>query len=225
MSQGQDLLIWAINHSVLTYFFTLFVTAVAHMRAYPGIWTLTVCSVAWFIQPHSDDVTLRKHGSQILGASSSNSNSGKDSWTRYLEDLECSSARKFQNRLDGDGQAPWAQSRNIRRGVDNPFTKRENSSTHYFGTGSDAALPPLPLKVQTKGIPAGSRFIEKFRESLTISRSESSSHFGLHFSSRVAPFPPKVDDHDMPIPLPRLSEWIRADAIKGINVHTVPYSP
>jgi hypothetical protein len=59
--------------------------------------------------------------------------------------------------------------------------------------------------------PFGSRFVETFRESQTLSRSPN-------------PFQTHVDD-SKPIPLPRLSEWIRADEIKGINLHTVPLSP
>jgi hypothetical protein len=196
--------------TVLAYFFALFITVVAHMRCQPDILSLTVYSVAWFGRPHSGGVTLQKQGSQSFGTSSSSPIPENDSWTRYLDDLEHASVRKLQNCTDS-GLAPWAQSMNIRRGVDNPFTKQENNtSARSSFVGGSPTPPPLPIKAQTNGPPDKSRFIEKFRESLTISRSESPAQFVLRSSSRVAPFPPRVDDHDLPIPLPRMSEWIRA---------------
>jgi hypothetical protein len=77
--------------------------------------------------------------------------------------------------------------------------------------------------------PDASRFIERFRESqLQPSASwwETPAQYGLQLTPHAEVFPRKVDDHDVPIPLPRLSEWIRADAVRGIDVHTSPlHSP
>lgn len=188
----------------------LFITTMVHMRQTPDIWSKTVYSVSWF----------NWSGNGALD--DSDKISDPDTWSRYMDDIEASHKRLD---LDEDShKAPWALARPIRRGLDEPFKKQTLSSASSTPRTYNTSLPIAPLKVQPRSA-AGSRFIEKFRESQVISRSESPTQFGLHFTGRVQPFPPRVDDHDLPIPLPRLSEWIRADAIKGINVHTVPHSP
>lgn len=184
----------------------MFITGMAHIRLHPNIWMASIYSVEWFKSPAS--YPTEKDGRT--------SDSNDDSWSRYMGDVEAS-------RNQCGHKAPWA--RNIRRGIDAPFERRDRSSSSPTSPSTTATpLPIAPLKVQPRSI-AGSRFIEKFRESQIVSRSETPSQYGMHFSSRVDPFPPRVEDHDLPIPLPRLSEWIRADAIKGINVHTIPHSP
>ncbi|KAJ7470662.1 hypothetical protein FB451DRAFT_1136071 [Mycena latifolia] len=173
----------------------------AHKPMYPAIWSVSASSVDWFVH-------------RTLNAD----NLEDDSWTRYLSDIESSAARKQRfapspafGPMTTSEKAPWAL--NIRRGVDEPFALKPESDTASEARSAklNAALPPLPLRVETKeGKSAGSRFIERFRESQMITRP----------AKGVTPFPQGVEDHNKPIPLPRWSSWIRAD-----SVHPEPHTP
>jgi hypothetical protein len=179
----------------------LLIAAVAHIDIDPDIWHKTVYSIKWF-----SEVPLRK------GEQSSEFVAG-----RCVED---SGVAKEQSH-DYE-KAPWARSSNIRRGVDAPFkTQAPSSSNSSFSSNAVTTLPAVPASIQARNT-VGSRFIEQLWESQVTSSSRTTAecHFIGHHH-----FPPGVDDHDLPIPLPRLSKWVRADAIKGINVHTVPSSP
>jgi hypothetical protein len=125
-----------------------------------------------------------------------------DSWTLYLEKIQHPGLGKFSEQFNDVEKAPWAASMsgNIRRGVDQPFARRSDETA--VERPESLALPPLPLRVEPKEKPAGSRFIERFRESQLLSRGAS-------------PFASHIQDHDQPIPLPRLSQWISAESLKG----------
>lgn len=188
--------------SVLTYFFALFAVTMGHMRAQPDVWSKTVYSVPWFAA-HVDNPQKDATATEPPRPSAS---LATDSWTVYLENIGSSGVRKEKHPIDDLEKAPWAQNSNIRRGVDPPFARREDDSSSQSSSsgsnGSSASLPPCPpLKVETKSKPVGSRFIERFRESQILVRSES-------------PFPAHVEDDMKPIPLPRMSEWRRASALR-----------
>lgn len=150
-------------------------------------------------------------------------------YSRYLDDIESTSSRKLKADISAtDIPAPWARVNNVRRGVDPPFATRDgggmSTQTSPRSMGEKTLpLTPIYMKMQSSKTAGtvGSRFIEKFRESRVLSRSETPAQYGTHFMT--TDYPPVVD-HDLPIPLPRLSEWVRADALKGINVHTVPHT-
>ncbi|KAJ7109271.1 hypothetical protein C8R44DRAFT_281569 [Mycena epipterygia] len=200
---------WLATVIALAYVACLLGAVMAHKPMYPEIWSASASSVDWFVH-------------RTLNADSLDD----DSWTRYLSDIESSAARKqrFGTSPPDSGateklaeKAPWAQ--NIRRGVDEPFALKPESDAgsevHSTAPSKlNAALPFLPLRVEVKGKPTGSRFIERFRESQAIARSSK------QFGGDVAPFPHGVEDHNKPIPLPRWSSWIRA----GVNgsVHGDP---
>ncbi|KAF9052973.1 hypothetical protein BJ165DRAFT_1570207 [Panaeolus papilionaceus] len=123
----------------------------------------------------------------------------------YYDDVE--SGHKRQD------SAPWAQTNIVRRGVDQPFAKKPMS-----GSSSPApalALPSFPNAVVS---PSTSKSHDRIRDS-----TEKPFLF-MGQIPRTASFPPAVADVDQPIPLPRLSEWVRADALRGITVHTNPHS-
>ncbi|KAF8078047.1 hypothetical protein FPV67DRAFT_1404699, partial [Lyophyllum atratum] len=195
---------WLSSIILFSYFLTLFIAAMVHVRPFPDIWTKTVYSIDWFRIPDCEK-----------GDNSSHSDA--DSWARYMKDIEAA-----RNHVDNSTKAPWA--RNIRRGIDAPFKRSNTSSAATSPSTALTSLPVAPLRVQSRTI-AGSRFLEKFRDSSRITRSESLSQFATQSPTQSGPFPPRVDNHDLPIPLPRLSEWIRADAINGISVHSIPISP
>ncbi|KAH7877559.1 uncharacterized protein C8R40DRAFT_1168287 [Lentinula edodes] len=204
---------WLTSLTMLGYFFILFVSAMTHASFEEEIWTKPVCQVKWFgytnSRLRSSDVSNPR---ELPGLEN-------DSWARYLDGIESSGVRKARHPVTDPEKAPWA-STHVRRGRDSPFRtpiKREDSdnsdtssdSSFSLGARDSAPLPPLPLNVQVKGSKsvAGSRFIERFRESQTLSRP----------TRPVIDFPHEVDDHDKPIPLTRLSQWIRADAIKAFS--------
>ena len=91
----------------------------------------------------------------------------------------------------------WAKALNVRRGRDSPFATGGKSGTPSMVPSSVTVAPSVPPKdLRIKVPPTPSR--------------------------EGSPFPDSVDNQDIPIPLPRLSAWIRADAIRGITVHTIP---
>ncbi|KAF5381041.1 hypothetical protein D9615_003873 [Tricholomella constricta] len=197
---------WLSSIILFSHFLTLFITAMVHVRNIPDIWTKTIYSVDWF--SFSEGFTNEK---------AIDDSNDADSWSRYMKDIEAA-----RPHIDDNTKAPWARA--IRRGIDIPFKRSNLSSVNSSPSTTSTLLPVAPLRVQSRSI-AGSRFIEKFRDSSRLSRSEAAFQYATQTSSRVEPFPPRVENHDLPIPLPRLSEWIRADAIQGINVHTIPISP
>ncbi|KAJ7740712.1 hypothetical protein DFH07DRAFT_965263 [Mycena maculata] len=189
------LVAWLATVLGLIYVACLIGAVMAHKPMYPEIWSAPASSVDWFVH-------------RTLNADSVEN----DSWTRYLGDIEASAAQK--QRLDtvpafGTEKAPWAQS--IRRGVDDPFAVKPESDTTSESRSTtpssktNAALPPLPLRVAPKAKSAGSRFIERFRDSQMTTR------------SGTTPFAEGVEDYDRPIPLPRWSQWIRADVNGSVD--------
>ena len=233
----KSLICTSFNHSrievaaeshitAFTYFLALFFTSMAHVRDDPELWRKTMYTVDWFNsaraslkqpQGHTDIWEEKPHEEE-------------NPYSRYLDDIESTSSHKLKVQSIAisatDTPAPWARVNNVRRGVDTPFAKRDGGVSTQTSPQSlgDKTLPLTPIftKMQSsKTGTVGSRFIEKFRESRVLSRSESPSQYGSHFMT--ADYPPVID-HDLPIPLPRLSEWVRADALKGINVHTVPHT-
>lgn len=172
----------------------------AHRRVQLDIWHETVYSVAWFNDAPAFSIKCNVHSDSGFTSSS-------------------------QAKSDVESQTPsWAQCGHIRRGVDVPF-KRQGALPMLSSISTVSVdLPAVPLNAQRRDT-VGSRFVEKFQDSQLITHLETPLQSGIRAMLHKDPFPLKVDNHDLPIPLPRLSEWIRADALKGINVHTVPHSP
>ncbi|KAG5353997.1 hypothetical protein C0989_011485 [Termitomyces sp. Mn162] len=165
----------------------------AHISLFPEIWTQSISSMDWF---SLQDPTSK---SEVVPET--------DTWSRYIKDIEATGPRSD----DSTKYAPWAKT--IRRGIDPPFKSRGPSAASSPSIVT-TSFPVAPLNIQsTRSKVAGSRFIEKFRESARLSRRESVSQMQSTSQSQANPFPPRVEDYDLPIPLPRLSEWIRADDI------------
>lgn len=175
----------------LSYFFVLFLTSMSHRREIE-VWRRSIYSVDWFSRKS-------REGDKTISC---------------LHDLESGFRKSVCN------IAPWAKTSNFRRGVDHPFKLSDNNSS---GRTSPTSLPCPPLNIRPKdalhNTPIASRFIERFRSSQTDSHLEiPSMHASMYGSgSPIVPFPPLVIDHDLPIPLPRLSEWIRADTLNIID--------
>jgi len=205
---------WTSTFTLLTYLFTLFITTASHMRAQPGIWSLAVSSVPWFTRCNPDAHPEDSHQCHC-------SKKG---------DIEAPSDIR-QVGVGPGAQPPWAQRLHIRRGVDRPFapnksTSSTSSSQSSPDTDTVPLLPPPDAPTQQSRLsqPEGSRFIERFQESQLQPSApwwETPSQY-VQFTPHTDVFPRKIDDHDLPIPLPRLSKWIRADAVRGINIRKPP---
>lgn len=199
---------WLNSVVSLAYFFTLFITTMAHKTLYPDIWMRTVYSINWFGQP-PESPSSEKVVQDFLGCSPCLD----DPYFDHYDDIGSTAMRKKNYRIrDSVEEAiPWA-SAPIRRGIDPPFVRP--------GQLSSRSSPSLPPRLDLPSYPnrsvgtigsAGSRYLEKFRESSVLSRTETPAQYTTHYLSHKDSFPISVADLDQPIPLPRRSEWIKAD--------------
>jgi len=134
-------------------------------------------------------------------------------------DIEKSSTQKqpyISPPIEDTAVTPLKATNSVRRGVDTPFQKLNNTNSNESPrtVRRMATLPYYPDKSAKSE--NGSRFIETFRESTTLARSQSFKDF-IASKTREDPFPFPLDV-DAPIPLPRRSEWVGADALKGTRV-------
>lgn len=194
---------------------------------YPDIWARTIYTVDWFIDPRMK-AFLREATSQPRLVS----------WSEYLQGVGPAAERN----LDTE-KAPWAENISVRRGKDNPYAapswanSRSGRSTasslnvpchctrESVSDGSEPSLPPisssrrttiatenaslssrlppLPPTILSKGSlsSSGSKFVEK------------SVQPALSRNASMSLFPSTTDNHDLPIPLPRRSEWVIVDKL------------
>jgi len=191
---------WLSSILFLAYFLALFMTTMAHKHLYSDIWRRSIYGIAWF--GRSREISSKGDDTGRLNVDDS-------------EDIEKSSARKQPSLISHpiEHTAPKAMN-SIRRGIDAPFSRKQNSigSNSSSRRASTITLPSYP-DISAK-FENGSRFIETFRESTLLARrSESLAHFVAY----QVPKNPFSLDVDAPIPLPRLSEWVGADVLKGIT--------
>lgn len=176
----------------------------AHKHLYSDIWKRSVYGIEWFGQSH-----------KIF---SKGNDTGRLNVDNH-EDIEKSSTQKQPYLISPPIEhTPPEATNSIRRGVDTPFSRKQDrtGSNDLLRMTSTMSLPSYP-KRRAKS-ENGSKFIETFRESTLLARTESFAQFVANkVPNDPYPFPLDVDE---PIPLPRLSEWVRADALKGISVHT-----
>jgi hypothetical protein len=162
---------------------------------FEDIWSQSPYEIDWFHQGGGEVSVVRPPPEKKR-----KSHRVVDSWSDFMNDVECAPIERTRPPSPVVDKAPWAENQKVRRGVDNPFARKPE------------AIPPSttpPLRIQPKAASQittsdHSRFLERFCESRTLSRPQS---------------PPQlnhaVHDHDLPIPLPRLSKWMRADAIQS----------
>ncbi|KAL0569008.1 hypothetical protein V5O48_012960 [Marasmius crinis-equi] len=188
---------WLLSILQLAYFLTLFVTSLIHSRLDPDIWRSSVYAVKWFGFANSRLKT------SDVGIPRPKTGYGNDTWSQHLDDIESSAARKAKHPLPPTEKPAWAPT-NARRGVDPPFSPRRDFSPR---SSAEDIIPPLKLETKESQKSAGSRFIERFRDSQNISRPP----------YKQTSFPREIDDHDQPIPLPRLSKWVSAEALRNFT--------
>jgi len=234
---------WLSSVLFLAYFLALFMTTMAHKGLYSDIWRRTVYGVVWFGRSHeivskgdvtgglNEDIENSSAQTQLNRISDSLKNTSVEKAPPNVdyEDIENSSARKQLHPISDSVKNTSVESTPkttnfVRRGIDAPFSRHPNGtcSTTSSPTISSFTLPSCPDKSAKSEV--GSRFVETFRESTSLARTESSKHSVANHQIPKDPLPPLVIDIDAPIPLPRLSEWVRADAMQGISVHTNPHT-
>lgn len=211
----------------------------SHVHTYPDIWMRTFYTVDWFVDPRIKAL-LHQATSQprlvswseylegirpTAGRKQLHSSEGE-------QDVEKAPwAEKITVRRGRDD--PYAASTNCsaRSGRSTPFScvppsrrttdsasTRSDLSLPYFYSGGratpateNASLPSLPPTVFPKGTngsscSSGSRFVERL--SRDFKRLPQPI---LPKIQTTSPFPSTVENHDLPIPLPHKSEWVRAD--------------
>ncbi|KAH9484238.1 hypothetical protein JR316_0003718 [Psilocybe cubensis] len=211
---------WLSSVLSLAYFLTLAISTLVHKDSYPHIWRQTVYTIDWFGQnrasPNKDKVVRDFFQTKPYS-------DDEDPYSAFYEDIESTSGRKkaYPIRDSIEESTPWAPT-NIRRGIDHPFARPQGSASStrtsptlnpIAHTSFDLSFPSFPDRTAGVGV-AGSRYVEKFRESGVLARSESPAQYTTHYHAHKSSFPLSVTDDDKPIPLPRLSEWIRADPIR-----------
>ncbi|KIJ16822.1 hypothetical protein PAXINDRAFT_131754 [Paxillus involutus ATCC 200175] len=211
---------WLAALIILTYCLTISITSTAHATCLPSIWTTPVSAVPWFCPVAApSQLTARKHSKAFSSSSFTSEESCPitayiaERWEK-LSGIERQSVPSgpilfFKGRQSVDSTRPaWARQERARRGIDDPFSR----------VSPTIPLPPPRAQPKEGVVSRDSRYVEVCRQSeMTKNNSSSDS------TPRTATvFPNKISNPDLPIPLPRLSEWIRADAARGIIVHTRP---
>jgi len=236
---------WLSSIIFLAYFLALFMATMAHQGLYSDIWRRSVYGVVWFGRSHEivskgdvlnvvnqcEDIEnssaqkqLNRISDSLKTTSIEKTPPNVDLHVNRYEDIEKSSARKQLHPISNSVESTLKSTNSVRRGIDAPFSRHPSGtcSNTSSRTISSFTLPSCPDKSAKSEV--GSNFVEVFRESTLSARLESSGHCVANHQIPKDPLPPLVIDINAPIPLPRLSEWVRADAIKGISVHTNPHT-
>ncbi|KIY64229.1 hypothetical protein CYLTODRAFT_493277 [Cylindrobasidium torrendii FP15055 ss-10] len=206
--------VWLKSFTLLGYFFLLLISVLSHGRDLPTIWITSIYAVPWF-NPNCIEYVGQPGTKELLDPDN-------DTWTRYLAniassaDTDCEKAEKTH----------WSQSIDIKRGIDSPFMLRDDE--RLSAVSSFQNRPQRPPRPPTQALSIGSRFVERFRDSRVLSRPPAPppvpamrSHFSIDTESTglgrqtMMSFATDVADHDKPIPLPRHSQWLRADLTKS----------
>jgi len=204
---------WLATFTLIAYCLTLAITTVMHAQTFHDVWSVSVYAVPWFgakapsMAIRKGPITVHDISAPIkdLGADSEVSSRISREMSQPNEDVEAALPKVSEpigvslNLIS----APWAMGKMGRRGVDPPFATKDSNSS----------IPPARPRPPRPG------GVTRYFELSWFSR-----------KSQVQPGPQtpggafarSPGDEDVPIPLPRLSEWIKADAAKGINVHTIP---
>ncbi|KAL0947022.1 hypothetical protein HGRIS_013166 [Hohenbuehelia grisea] len=196
---------WAASLTLLTYFFALTIMSALHMQAYPNVWNCTVYTFPWFHQVGCSNKAGLKHFEEALRRPVKRSR--EDAWLSWNNgDLESA-----KNATEKFAEPPaWANNVKVRRGQDHPFGVKQDFKSASSVTSKDDDLPALPLP-DLVYVPS-SRYFENLADSRSASPSQR--------SQPVASFPPSVDNENAPIPLPRLSLWLRVNDPRDVNERT-----
>ncbi|KAI0310044.1 hypothetical protein OF83DRAFT_920934 [Amylostereum chailletii] len=237
---------WLAGITMLTYFLAILGLSVGHMHEHPGLWSRSIYTVPWF-----EDHSVSKYPPRLPPIDTAASTrlsvlsrrlSRRHSLSSFPEDVEENprtpsvaagttpvSAGNAEKPLPpirpdsgSDTSRPWWARVGSRRAMDLPFPVRfhgfrDGASIKSKRKGKAVVTPTYDDDVVPENFPddyTGSRtfpFLEKRRPG-------------------QAPLPPypkitrEMLDPNHPVPLPPLSEWVRADEARGINLRTMQRS-
>ncbi|OJA14877.1 hypothetical protein AZE42_00805 [Rhizopogon vesiculosus] len=230
---------WLTTFIMLAYCVTLCVIAATHVYFMPNLWTTPISAVPWFnltesaLYPAAVSPPTRP-----LSTSSSFTSSESDS-SCHVSKFITETWEKL-SRVEGrviDPSKPilfspgspsinstrpaWAKQLQLdtRRGVDQPFSTRGISPSGY-----SPEVPTPPPKARAKQAPGPKDLKSAQIYELQLARNSSESACSTLTLQTPTIFPKKIADPDLPIPRPRLSEWIPADATTAIDLHTNGHS-
>jgi len=231
---------WLATFIMLAYCVTLCVMAATHVYFMPNLWTTPVSVVPWFNLTES-----ALYPAAVSSPTRPLSTSSSSSFTSSESDSSCQVSKFIAetweklSRVEGrviDPSKPilfshgspsinstrpaWAKQLQIdtRRGVDQPFSTRGISPSGY-----SLEVPPPPPKARARQAPGPKDLKSAQIYELQLARNSSESACSILTLQTPTIFPKKIADPDLPIPRPRLSEWIPADAATAIDLHTNGY--
>ncbi|KAG1768345.1 hypothetical protein EDD22DRAFT_872756 [Suillus occidentalis] len=197
---------WLATFIMLVYCVTLCVMAATHVYFLPTLWKMPVTAVPWFDLTDSIPVSFPSRPLSEILSSTWAENDGSCKISKYIADtweklhrgegrvVEPSKPILFsRNRPSINSTQPaWAKQLELqtRRGVDQPFLTQRLSPSR-----SSPKAPLAPPKARAREVSGPNDF-----QTPNI-------------------FPQRIADPDLPIPRPRLSEWIPADAANNVDLH------
>ncbi|TFY82557.1 hypothetical protein EWM64_g1457 [Hericium alpestre] len=204
---------WLAGILLLAYFLAIFSTSIAHMGEYPDIFSHTIYSAPWFgMEARADDkppqlplLGLGNHSSTHLANFPISLSQGNQSSTSLPRDVEQAPQADIEKPESAqDKTRPWwALQRVYRPGKDQPFAVLSRKGKAKEQQPAQAYRPT------------------SYHGSIVYPERERR----LRDQKPLPPYPQITEemlDPDKPIPLPRLSAWVRADEARGITTRTMP---
>ncbi|KAF8557245.1 hypothetical protein OG21DRAFT_341276 [Imleria badia] len=223
---------WLATLIMLSYCLTICVTSATHATSLPDIWITPVPHVPWFHPDAEAPASISLHLPTHKHAKTSSSST-------YVREASCAVSRYIAERWEklsrterqpvssgpilftkghqsGDLTRPtWARQHRIRRGVDDPFAKPLPKRKE-----PEVLAPPPRTHSKQVMTPRDSHSAVEVGNQPGIMRTRSYSTV----TPRISPvFPHRPVDPDLPIPRPKLSEWVRADVLSWITVDVEPH--
>jgi len=203
--------------------------AATHAHFMADLWTTPVSLVPWFnltdsaLYPAAVSFPPRTSSqtSSIISAESDDScNVSKfiaESWEKLsrVEGRIVEPPKPTRGSSTGPAWAKQLQ-REMRRGVDHPF------STRGLSPSGHPPKVPSPLLTARVRQMAGSNDVKPPQTHMELQLTRNLS-FSTLTPQTPTVFPKKIADPDLPIPRPRLSEWLPADAATTIDLHPDDY--
>lgn len=221
---------WLATFIMLVYCVTLSVMAATHVYFLPTLWKMPVTAVPWFNLTDSMPVSFPSRPLSEISSSTWAENGSSCKISKYIADtwerlyrvegriIEPSKPILFSRNCPSinSTQPAWAKQLELqtRRGVDQPFlTQRLSPSS----SSPKAPLPPPKARAREGLGPNDFKYAETSMD-LPLDKNKSCSTLTPQTQTPTI-FPKRIADPDLPIPRPRLSEWIPADAANVVDLH------
>jgi len=212
---------WLATFMMLVYCITLCVMAATHVYFLPTLWKMPVTAVPWFNLTDSMPISFPSRPLSEISSSTWAESGSSCSISKYIADtwerlhrverrvVEPSKPILFSRNCPSiDSTRPaWAKQLELqtRRGVDQPFlTQRISPSSNP----PKVPLPPPKARAREVSSLNDLNYAETF---MNLQLNKNKPYSTLTPRTPTI-FPKRIADPDLPIPRPRLSQWIPADA-------------